>query len=87
MITTPLTAFATTLAIVRAGAEPVWCDVDESGGLDLDQVDATLRADRSVRAVTSVHLYGHPIDPGWARTSRCRARCGRDRGLCAVGRH
>ncbi len=63
VITTPLTAFATTLAIVRAGAEPVWCDVDESGGLDLDQVDATLRADRSVRAVMPVHLYGHPIDP------------------------
>ena len=63
VITTPLTAFATTLAIVRAGAEPVWCDVDESGGLDLDQVNATLRADRSVRAVMPVHLYGHPIDP------------------------
>ena len=35
VITTPLTAFATTLAIIRAGAEPVWCDVDESGGLDI----------------------------------------------------
>lgn len=34
VLTTPLTAFATTLAIIRAGAEPVWCDVDESGGLD-----------------------------------------------------
>ena len=63
VLTTPLTAFATTLAIVRAGAEPVWCDVDGSGGLDLDQVDATLRADRSIRAVMPVHLYGHPIDP------------------------
>jgi dTDP-4-amino-4,6-dideoxygalactose transaminase len=63
VLTTPLTAFATTLAIVRAGAEPVWCDVDESGGLDLDRVDATLRADRSIRAVMPVHLYGHPLDP------------------------
>ncbi len=63
VLTTPLTAFATTLAIVRAGAEPVWCDVDESGGLDLDQVDETLRADRSIRAVMPVHLYGHPLDP------------------------
>lgn len=63
VITAPLTAFATTLAIVRAGAVPVWCDVDESGGLDLDQVDATLRADRSIRAVMPVHLYGHPLDP------------------------
>jgi dTDP-4-amino-4,6-dideoxygalactose transaminase len=63
VLTTPLTALATTLAIVRAGAQPVWCDVDESGGLDLDQVDATLRADRSIRAVMPVHLYGHPLDP------------------------
>ena len=63
VLTTPLTAFATTLAIVRAGFEPVWCDVDQSGGLDLDQVDATLRADRSIRAVMPVHLYGHPLDP------------------------
>jgi dTDP-3-amino-3,4,6-trideoxy-alpha-D-glucose transaminase len=63
VITTPLTAFATTLAIVRAGAEPVWCDVDESGGLDLDQVDAAIRGDRSIRAVMPVHLYGHPLDP------------------------
>jgi dTDP-4-amino-4,6-dideoxygalactose transaminase len=31
--------------------------------LDLDQVDATLRADRSIRAVMPVHLYGHPLDP------------------------
>jgi dTDP-4-amino-4,6-dideoxygalactose transaminase len=63
VITTPLTAFATTLAIVRVGAQPVWCDVDVSGGLDLDQVDAALRADPSIRAVLPVHLYGHPLDP------------------------
>lgn len=63
VVTTSLTAFATTLAIVRAGAEPVWCDVDESGGLDLDQVDAAIRNDRSIQAVMPVHLYGHPLDP------------------------
>src|SRR6267143_258357 len=56
VITTPLTAFATTLAILRVGAEPVWCDVDESGGLDLDQVEAALRADDTIRAVLPVHL-------------------------------
>jgi dTDP-4-amino-4,6-dideoxygalactose transaminase len=63
VVTTALTAFATTLAIVRAGAIPVWCDVDESGGLDLDLVEAALRADRSIRALLPVHLYGHPLDP------------------------
>ncbi len=63
VITTPLTAFATTLAIIRAGAEPIWSDVDESGGLDLDQVEEALRTDNSIRAVMPVHLYGHPLDP------------------------
>jgi dTDP-4-amino-4,6-dideoxygalactose transaminase len=63
VITTPLTAFATTLAIVRAGGEPVWCDVDESGGLNLDLVAAALRKDRTIRAIVPVHLYGHPLDP------------------------
>ena len=63
VLTTPLTAFATTLAIIRAGAEPVWCDVDESGGLDLALADEALRADPSIRAVMPVHLYGHPLDP------------------------
>lgn len=63
VLTTPLTAFATTLAILRAGAEPVWCDVDEAGGLDLNLADAALSADASIRAVLPVHLYGHPLDP------------------------
>jgi dTDP-3-amino-3,4,6-trideoxy-alpha-D-glucose transaminase len=63
VLTTPLSAFATTLAIVRAGARPVWCDVDASGGLDLDQVDRVLSEDRSIRAMVPVHLYGHPLDP------------------------
>jgi dTDP-4-amino-4,6-dideoxygalactose transaminase len=62
VLTTPLTAFATTLAIIRAGCEPVWCDVDESGGLDLEQAEAALRSDRSIRALMPVHLYGHPMD-------------------------
>ncbi len=64
VLTTPLTAFATTLAVIRAGAEPVWCDVDETGGLDLEQAGAALCADRSIRAILPVHLYGHPMDMG-----------------------
>jgi len=63
VLTTPLTAFATTLAILRTGAEPVWCEVDESGGLDLDRADAALAADGAIRAILPVHLYGHPLDP------------------------
>ena len=34
VLTTPLSAFATGLAVLRAGAVPVFCDVDEHGLLD-----------------------------------------------------
>lgn len=63
VLTTPLTAFATTLAVLRAGAEPVWCDVEESGGLDLERAEAALRGSETIRAILPVHLYGHPLDP------------------------
>jgi dTDP-3-amino-3,4,6-trideoxy-alpha-D-glucose transaminase len=63
VLTTPLTAFATTLAILRAGAIPVWCDVDQSGGLDLDRAIEAVRSDKMITAVVPVHLYGHPLDP------------------------
>jgi dTDP-4-amino-4,6-dideoxygalactose transaminase len=63
VLTTPLTAFATTLAVLRAGAEPVWCDVDATGALDLDAADAALAADAKIRALVPVHLYGHAMDP------------------------
>jgi dTDP-3-amino-3,4,6-trideoxy-alpha-D-glucose transaminase len=63
VLTTPLTAFATTLAIRRAGATPVWCDVDDSGGMDLAAAGAALASDPAIRAVVPVHLYGHPLSP------------------------
>jgi dTDP-3-amino-3,4,6-trideoxy-alpha-D-glucose transaminase len=63
VLTTPLTAFATTLAILRAGATPVWCDVDDSGGMDLAAAGAALASDPAIRAVVPVHLYGHPLSP------------------------
>ncbi|HEX3360152.1 MAG TPA: DegT/DnrJ/EryC1/StrS family aminotransferase [Solirubrobacterales bacterium] len=63
VVTTPLTAFATTLAIVQVGARPIWVDVDETGSLDLDLTAQALQADPSIRAVVPVHLYGHPLDP------------------------
>jgi dTDP-4-amino-4,6-dideoxygalactose transaminase len=63
VLTTPLTAFATTLAVLRVGAEPVWCDVDQSGGMDIEIADAAIADDPTIRAVLPVHLYGHPLDP------------------------
>jgi dTDP-3-amino-3,4,6-trideoxy-alpha-D-glucose transaminase len=63
VLTTPLTAFATTLAVLRVGAEPVYVDVDGSGGMDLELAAAALERDAGIRAVLPVHLYGHPLDP------------------------
>jgi dTDP-4-amino-4,6-dideoxygalactose transaminase len=62
VLTTPLSAFATTLAILRAGGVPVFVDVDENGGIDLAQCRQLLEHDRSVRFFVPVHLYGFPLD-------------------------
>lgn len=62
VITTPLSAFATTLAIVRAGGVPVFVDVDGSGLLDLERVTHALSRDRAIKFCVPVHLYGHALD-------------------------
>jgi dTDP-4-amino-4,6-dideoxygalactose transaminase len=62
VLTTPLSAFATTLAILRAAGTPVFVDVDENGNIDLDQCRDVLRSDPSVRVLVPVHLYGNPCD-------------------------
>lgn len=62
VLTTPTSAFATTLAIVRAGGVPVFVDVDESGLLDLEWAEEALSADRDIRYVVPVHLFGHALD-------------------------
>jgi dTDP-4-amino-4,6-dideoxygalactose transaminase len=63
VLTTPLTAFATTLAILRIGATPVWVDTDAAGNLDLDRAADALAGDPGISALLPVHLYGHPLDP------------------------
>ncbi|HEX6687646.1 MAG TPA: DegT/DnrJ/EryC1/StrS family aminotransferase [Solirubrobacterales bacterium] len=71
VMTTPLTAFATILAVLRAGGELVWCDVSDSGGMDLKRAEQVLDADPSIGVVLPVHLYGHPLDPaGLERLAR-----------------
>jgi dTDP-3-amino-3,4,6-trideoxy-alpha-D-glucose transaminase len=62
VLTTPLSAFATTLAIVRAGGRPVFVDTDELGLLDLDLAASTLEHDDEIRFVVPVHLYGRCLD-------------------------
>lgn len=73
VITTPLSAFATTLAIVRAGGIPIFIDVDESGLLDLARVEAFLEANRETQYVLlPVHLFGHSLN--LERLQRLRER-------------
>ncbi|HZE12623.1 MAG TPA: DegT/DnrJ/EryC1/StrS family aminotransferase, partial [Chthoniobacterales bacterium] len=62
VLTTPLSAFATTLAILRAGGTPVFVDVDDNGNIDLHQCRQVLRRDSSIRVLLPVHLYGNPCD-------------------------
>lgn len=58
-LTTPLSAFATTLAILRVGGVPVFADVDPSGLLDLDAAEQVARAQGPIDFVVPVHLFGH----------------------------
>jgi dTDP-4-amino-4,6-dideoxygalactose transaminase len=61
VLTTPLSAFATTLAIVRAGGVPVFVDVDEHGLIDLEKCREAFERDRAIRAMVPVHLFGHAL--------------------------
>jgi dTDP-4-amino-4,6-dideoxygalactose transaminase len=57
VITTPMTAIATILAIVHAGATPVLADIDpDTALLDLASVDRAVTG--RTKAVLLVHLYG-----------------------------
>jgi dTDP-3-amino-3,4,6-trideoxy-alpha-D-glucose transaminase len=62
VLTTPLSAFATTLAIVKTGAVPVFVDTDPFGLIDLDQCEALLHRRPDIRFMVPVHLYGHALD-------------------------
>ncbi len=61
VITTPMTAFATVLAILRAGAVPVLADIDpETALLSPESVQRCITA--RTKAVLLVHLYGQIRD-------------------------
>ncbi|HWM24522.1 MAG TPA: DegT/DnrJ/EryC1/StrS family aminotransferase [Chthoniobacterales bacterium] len=62
VLTTPFSAFATTLAILRAGGVPAFVDVDDNGNVDLEQCRDIFTRDRSIRFCVPVHLYGNPLD-------------------------
>ena len=61
VVTSPLTAAFTGLAIARAGARPVFADVEETT-LNLSAAAAEKVLTPRTRVLMPVHLYGHPAD-------------------------
>jgi dTDP-4-amino-4,6-dideoxygalactose transaminase len=61
VITTPMTAFATVLAILRAGAIPVLADIEEDTGL-LSKESVLRCISSKTKAIVLVHLYGQVRD-------------------------
>ena len=61
VITTPFTFFATAGCIVRAGAKPVFVDIDaETFLMDLRAVETAVTP--ATRAIVPVHLFGQMLD-------------------------
>lgn len=61
VITTPFTFVATASAIVRAGATPVFADIDPKS-YNLDPEDVVEAITPKTRAIIPVHLFGLPAD-------------------------
>ncbi len=63
VVTSPLSAAFTALAVVRAGARPVFADIDDQTlTLSPESVERVLSP--RTRALLPVHLHGHPADLG-----------------------
>lgn len=61
VITTPMTFIATSTAVLHAGAEPVWVDVEaDTGNIDAQLIEAAITP--RTRAILPVHLYGQMAD-------------------------
>ena len=61
VVTTSISAAFTALAVVQAGARPVFADVDpRTLNLDPERVERALTP--RTKAIVPVHLYGHPAD-------------------------
>jgi dTDP-3-amino-3,4,6-trideoxy-alpha-D-glucose transaminase len=70
VLTTPISAFATTLAILKIGAVPVYVDTDERGLLNLDRCRDLFWRRPDIRYFVPVHLFGHSLDVAAMRQMR-----------------
>ena len=61
VITSPLTAAYTALAIIMAGARPVFADIDPVR-LTMDPAAAAAAVTSRTSAIVPVHIYGQPAD-------------------------
>jgi dTDP-4-amino-4,6-dideoxygalactose transaminase len=58
VITTPNTAFATTLAILKSGAKPVFADISlETRGINAETIKSKIT--KKTKALMPVHIYGN----------------------------
>ena len=78
VLTTPLSAFPTTLAAMKLGAVPVFVDTDEFGLIDLAACRAAIAAHPEIRFFVPVHLYGHALD------MECLCRLAAETGITTV---
>jgi dTDP-4-amino-4,6-dideoxygalactose transaminase len=70
VITSPLTATFTVLAISRTGARPVFADVDPET-LNLSPASVSAHIGPRTKALLPVHLYGNPCDmPAFVELAR-----------------
>ena len=61
VITTPLSAAATSLAIIQVGAKPVFVDIDPvSFNIDVNKIERAIT--KRTKAILPVHLYGQMAD-------------------------
>jgi len=61
VVTSPLTAAFTALGVLRAGARPVFADLDPAT-LNVSPEAVERAITPRTRALLPVHLYGHPVD-------------------------
>jgi perosamine synthetase len=59
VLTTPFTFFATSNAVIHAGSQPRFADVEDNG-FNLDPSKAEAKLTSKTRAIIPVHLYGQP---------------------------